>query len=157
MTKQATQKETNAIELLTADHKAVQKMFKDYEGLGDKAHASKQKLAQQICTELTIHTQIEEEIFYPAVREAIDDDDLMDEADVEHSAAKDLIAEIEGMTPDESHYDAKVKVLGEEVAHHIEEEQDKMFKKVRQTKLDLAALGQQMAERKSELKAEAEA
>ncbi|MEP7208683.1 MAG: hemerythrin domain-containing protein [Casimicrobiaceae bacterium] len=148
---------TDAIALLTDDHKAVQKMFKDYEGLGEKAYATKKKLAQQICAELTIHTQIEEEIFYPAVREAIDDDDLMDEADVEHASAKDLIAQIEGMEPDESHYDAKVKVLGEEVAHHIEEEQDEMFKKVRQTKIDTKALGEQMAQRKEELKAAAEA
>ena len=143
----------DAIALLTADHKRVQQMFKDYEKLGDKAQASKEKLAQQLCRELTIHARIEEEIFYPAVRASINDDDLMDEADVEHAAAKDLIAQIKAMDPTESHYDAKVKVLGEEIEHHVEEEQDEMFAQARKSDVDLDALGEQMAERKSELEA----
>ena len=111
-------------------------------------------MAQQICEELTIHTTIEEEIFYPAARAAINDDDIMDEADVEHAGAKELIAQIQAMKPDESHYDAKVKVLGEEIDHHVKEEQGEMFPKVRKTKLDLAGLGAQMAARKAELKEE---
>ena len=145
------QRAPDAIALLTEDHKRVQQLFKEFEALGDKATSSKRELAEQICNELTIHTAIEEEIFYPAAREAIDDDDLMDEADVEHSAAKDLIAQIQEMDADGSHYDAKVKVLGEEVEHHIGEEQDEMFPKIRKSDLDLKALGAAMAERKAEL------
>lgn len=141
----------DAIALLTEDHKRVQQMFKQFEALGDKAGSSKEKLAAQICAELTVHTVIEEEIFYPAAREAIDDDDLMDEADVEHAAAKELIEQIQEMEADESHFDAKVKVLGEEVDHHIKEEQDEMFPKIRKSDLDLKALGEAMAERKAEL------
>jgi hemerythrin superfamily protein len=144
----------DAIALLTQDHKKVKALFEQYEGLGEKAYATKQKVAQQICEELTIHTTIEEEIFYPAARAAIDDDDIMDEADVEHAGAKELIAQIQAMKPDESHYDAKVKVLGEEIDHHVKEEQGEMFPKVRKTKLDLAGLGAQMAARKAELKEE---
>ncbi|MEP6943236.1 MAG: hemerythrin domain-containing protein [Betaproteobacteria bacterium] len=142
----------DAIALLTQDHKNVKKMFDEYEGLGDKAVASKKKLANTICDELIVHTKIEEEIFYPAVRAAIDDDDLMDEADVEHAGAKDLIAQIQSMEPGDSHYDAKVKVLGEEIDHHVKEEQEEMFPEVRKAKLDLKALGAQMAARKEELK-----
>src|SRR3954469_25212865 len=95
----------DAISLLTDEHKRVKKMFEAYDGLGDKALASKQNLAQEICTELTIDTQIEEEIFYPAVRQALKDSDLMDEADVEHAAAKVLIAAIEQAGSEQSHYD----------------------------------------------------
>jgi hemerythrin superfamily protein len=142
---------SDALTLLTQDHDEVKRMFKEYEGLKDKSSAVRQALAAQICNALTVHTQVEEELFYPAVRDALDDDDLMDEADVEHDAAKNLIAEIEEMNPDESHYDAKVKVLGEEIEHHVKEEEEKMFPKVRKTRLDLKALGVEMAERKTEL------
>ena len=144
----------NAIALLTEDHADVLDKFRQYERLGDGAGTSKQELAQLVCEDLTIHMQIEEEIFYPAVREALDDYDVVDEAEVEHDAAKNLIAEIEEMAPSESHYDAKVKVLGEEVQHHVEEEQNEMFAKIRTTILDLDALGARMAARKLELKAE---
>ena len=142
---------SDALALLTRDHDEVKRMFKEYEGLKDRSSAARQALAAQICNALTVHTQVEEELFYPAVRDALDDDDLMDEADVEHEAAKNLIAEIEEMNPDESHYDAKVKVLGEEIEHHVKEEEEKMFPKVRKTRLDLKALGAEMAERKTEL------
>ena len=145
---------TDAIDLLQQDHKHVKKLFKDYEALGDRAHASKEKIAQEICGELKVHMQLEEEIFYPAARKAIKDADMMDEADIEHAAAKDLIAQIEAMKPDESHYDAKVKVLGEEIEHHVKEEEDEMFAKVKKTKLDLKALGERMSERKAQLKTE---
>jgi len=116
----------DAIVLLTDDHKTVQKLFKDYEKLtkNDADDDEKAALATQICMELTIHAQIEEEIFYPAVREAIEETDLLDEAEVEHAGAKDLIAQIGAMTPGEELYDAKVTVLGEYVNHHIKEEQD---------------------------------
>lgn len=149
-----TTSQVDAVALLTHDHKEVQKLFKDYEALGDRAHASKAKLAQRICAELKVHTHLEEEIFYPAARKAIRDAALMDEADIEHAAAKELIAQIEAMKPDESHYDARVKVLGEEIDHHVKEEQDEMFVKVKKTKLDLKALGEQMSTRKAQLQKE---
>src|SRR6476661_1834642 len=146
----------DALALLTDDHKTVQKLFKDYEKLtqNDGEEEEKAALAQQICTELTVHAQIEEEIFYPAVREAIEETDLLNEAEVEHAGAKDLIAQIGAMAPGEELYDAKVTVLGEYVNHHIKEEQDEMFPKVKKAKLDTAALGAQLLERKLELQAE---
>ena len=100
---------------------------------------------------MTVHTQIEEEIFYPAAREAIEKAELIDEAIVEHAAAKQLIAEIEEMDPAEELYDAKVKVLGEQVRHHVEEEEDKLFPEIESSELDLAAIGKKMAERKAAL------
>ena len=142
----------DALALLKADHELVQDLFDKFQ----KARTEKQKatLAEQICTELTIHAQIEEEIFYPAVREAIEDDDLMDEADVEHAGAKDLIAQIEASDPGEDHFDAKVTVLGEYIKHHVEEEQSEMFPKVRKAELELNELGSEMSARKAELQAE---
>lgn len=141
----------DALTLLTEDHEHVKAMFEQYEGLGDRANASKKKLAIQICEELTKHTMIEEEIFYPAVRAAIKDEDMMDEALVEHASAKDLIAQIQEMEATEELFDAKVKVLQEMIEHHVEEEEGEMFKKARGAKLDLEELGQQMAERKNEI------
>jgi len=142
----------DAIALLIEDHETVKSMFEQYEELGDRAHVSKQKLALQICEELTKHTMIEEEIFYPAVRKAIKDEDMMDEAVVEHASAKDLIAQIQSMDPTEDLYDAKVKVLSEMIEHHVEEEETEMFPKVRKAKqLDLEELGQAMAARKEQI------
>lgn len=147
----------DAIELLTADHAAVKAMFERFKKLGEKDYAVKEELALQICDELTVHTTIEEEIFYPAAREAIGDEDLMDEADIEHAGAKDLIAQIREMEASESHYDAKVTVLGEQIDHHVKEEQGDMFPKVKKSKLDTKALGAEMAARKDELKQAIEA
>jgi len=146
----------DAIALLTADHKAVKALFKQFEALTKKDDADEEKgaLVAKICDEIAIHAQVEEEIFYPAVREAIDDDDLMDEADVEHASAKDLIAQLESMSPGDDHYDAKVTVLGEQIDHHVEEEQDEMFAKARKADVDVEALGAQIAARKAELEAE---
>ena len=155
--KQAKAKSTmgakDAISILTEDHRKVKKMFQDFDKLkGSEAdEEQKRTLVEMICEELTVHTQIEEEIFYPAVRAAIDDDDLMDEADVEHAGAKDLIAQLEDMEPGDDHYDAKVTVLGENVDHHVKEEQDEMFPKARKAKVDLDALGAEMLARKQEL------
>jgi hemerythrin superfamily protein len=144
----------DAIAMLTAEHKEVKAMFEQYEGLGDRAMATKKKLADQICTALTLHAAIEEEIFYPAVRAASKAAaDLLDEALVEHAGAKDLIAQLEDMDPEDELYDAKVKVLGEQVEHHIGEEEGEMFPKARKAGLDLEALGQEMAMRKDELQA----
>lgn len=142
----------DALALLKADHALVQDLFDKFE----KARTGEQKasLADKICAELTIHAQIEEEIFYPAVREAIDDDDLMDEADVEHAGAKDLIAQIEASEPGEDQFDAKVTVLGEYVKHHVKEEESEMFPKVRKAELDLNELGSAMSARKDELQNE---
>ena len=142
----------DAITLLTDDHENVKQMFEQYEGLGDRAHASKKKLATQICTELTKHAQAEEEIFYPAVRAAgKDKEDLIDEATVEHASAKELIAQILEMEPTEDLYDAKVKVLGELIEHHVKEEEEEMFPKARKLGLDLETLGAQIAERKEQI------
>jgi hemerythrin-like domain-containing protein len=142
----------DAIALLVADHREVSDMFKQFEELSDRAKASKQKLTQQICNALIAHTQIEEEIFYPAVREKVEDaDDMVDEAVVEHQAAKDLISQLQEMDPDDDLYDAKVKVLGEEIEHHVKEEEEEMFKEAKKSGIDLVALGQQMAQRKQEI------
>jgi hemerythrin-like domain-containing protein len=146
----------DAIALLTAEHRQVSAMFKQFEELGERAKASKKKLADQICAALRVHTQIEEEIFYPAVREASKDlEDVVDEAVVEHASAKDLIEQLEAADPEDDLYDAKVKVLGEQVEHHVGEEEKEMFPKVRKLSLDLVDLGQEMADRRDELAASA--
>jgi hemerythrin-like domain-containing protein len=139
----------DALALLRADHQLVQELFDKYEKT--RSQDRKGPLAEQICNELTVHAQIEEEIFYPAAREAIREEDLLDEATVEHQSAKDLIAQIQGAKPGDELYDAKVKVLGEYIRHHVKEEQNEMFAQVRKTKLDLKELGERMQARKQEL------
>jgi len=138
--------------LLTADHKTVKGLFQAFDKLKERDDADDQKaeLVQQICAELTVHTTIEEEIFYPAVRAAIDDEDLMDEADVEHASAKDLIAQLESASPGDDQYDAKVTVLGEMIDHHVKEEEGEMFPKARKA-IDVDEIGAEMAARKAEL------
>jgi len=126
-------------------------MFADYEKTEDDAE--KQSLAGRICAALKVHTQIEEEIFYPAAYEALEDDDLLDEAEVEHASAKELIAQIEASSPSEPLYDAKVKVLGEYVDHHVQEEEKELFPECRDSAMELKALGEQMRTRKEELSA----
>jgi len=147
------QKLNDAIKLLTQDHKDVDALFKRYDKLcgSDGSAAQKAELARQICAMLTVHTTIEEEIFYPAARAALKEQDLLDEAEVEHASAKDLIEQIENASPASELYDAKVKVLGEYIRHHVKEEQDEMFPKVRRTELDLVLVGEAMASRKQEL------
>ncbi|GAB3419726.1 hemerythrin domain-containing protein [Massilia agilis] len=143
----------DAIAMLTAEHREVKQMFEQFEQMTDRAKVSKKKLADQICEALILHTAIEEEIFYPAVREAVDEaEDKLDEALVEHASAKDLIAQIQEMDPGDELYDAKVKVLSEQVEHHVEEEEKEMFPMAKKGGLDLAALGEEMAQRKQELK-----
>ncbi|WP_208513437.1 hemerythrin domain-containing protein [Variovorax paradoxus] len=151
--------EPDACSLLDTDHKNVKKLFTAYDELvGSKAASAtekKRQLAQQICAELTVHTQIEEEIFYPAVREAIKETDLLDEAEVEHASAKDLIAQIQDAGEVDEMFDAKVKVLGEYIDHHVKEERNEMFPKARAAKgLDLVTMRELMAARKEELMAE---
>jgi len=142
----------DALALLKADHQRVTAMFQQYDKLTDRSQAKKRDLARTICNELKVHTQIEDEIFYPAVRAALPrEEDLMDEAKVEHDSARDLIRQLDSMQPEDDLFDAKVTVLGEYVKHHVKEEQNEMFPKVRRTKLDLAELGMQLAARKEEL------
>jgi len=146
-TRKSPTKEATA--LLRADHKKVSDLFEQYE----KARSidRKKSLVDEICTELKVHAEIEEKIFYPAVKQALQDHELVPEATVEHASLKDLIAQIEGVEPDGEMFDAKVKVLSEYVKHHVKEEQNEMFKKARATSLDMKALGARMAERKAEL------
>jgi len=145
-----------ATELLVADHRDVHALFAKYrsvvEGVADAAE--RRPLAEEICTLLTVHAAIEEEIFYPAARAAGVDSDLLDEAEVEHASAKDLIAQVRDMDADDDLYDAKVKVLGEYVDHHVGEEQDELFPKCRASAMDLDALGVRLAARKAELMSE---
>src|SRR3954470_16589797 len=152
----------DACDLLDADHRNVKKMFKEFEELTkSRARSAAQKkldLVERICMELTAHTQIEEEIFYPALREAIKDTDLLDEAEVEHQSAKDLIAQIEQAGEPDDMFDAKVKVLGEYIDHHVKEEKGEMFPKARAAKkLDLMAMREELETRKEELMSEMEA
>jgi hemerythrin superfamily protein len=139
----------DAIALLKADHATVSGLFADYEKAGSTK--TKKALVAEICTELSVHAQIEEEIFYPAVKAALKDKLLVPEATVEHSSVKDLIAQIEGVEPDGEVFDAKVKVLSEYVKHHVKEEQNEMFPKVKASSVNLAELGTRMAARKADL------
>ena len=141
----------DALALLRADHQTVQELFDKFEKT--RAEERKATLAEQICNELKVHAQIEEEIFYPAAREVIRDEDLLDEATVEHQSAKDLISQIQSGGPSDELFDAKVRVLGEYVKHHVREEQNELFPQVRKTKLDLKELGEQLMARKQELMA----
>jgi hypothetical protein len=142
----------DAIKLLKQDHTNVKAMFKEYEDLGERAFAGKKKLADRICLELTKHAVIEEEIFYPALREASkESEDQLDEASVEHASLKALIWQIGQMDPHDELYDAKVKVLGEYVNHHVKEEEGELFPQARQAGLDLATLGREMEARKEEV------
>lgn len=139
----------DAIALLKADHAAVSRMFDDYDK--SRSAPTKAALVAEICTALSVHAQIEEEIFYPAVKGALKDKTLLPEATVEHAGVKDLIAQLEGAEPDGAMVDAKVKVLSEYVKHHVKEEQNEMFPKVKASSIDLVALGARLSARKDEL------
>ena len=153
--KDESEEEQDAIEMLMADHKKVKKLFGNFETRKDDGDdEDKLAIVKLICNELKVHTTLEEEIFYPAVRKAIDDGDLMDEALVEHAGAKELIAQLENMSPDDELYDAKVIVLREQIQHHVNEEEGEMFPKAKKAKVDGEALGVQLMERKAELMAE---
>jgi hemerythrin superfamily protein len=148
----ASTKSQDAIALLKEDHRTVEKLFKDFESA--KGEGRKEKLARQICLELSVHTKIEEEIFYPACEGKIEED-LLKEAFVEHDSAKLLVAEIEaGSGQTDEFFDAKVQVLSEQIEHHVEEEEKELFPQVRKADIDLDALGEQLAARKKELVAE---
>jgi hypothetical protein len=154
----AESRKMDAIALLKQDHRTVEELFAQFEkASGD---GRKEKIAKQICLELSVHAQIEEEIFYPACEGQIEDEDLLKEAYVEHDGAKVLIAEILGGAPSDEFYDAKVKVLQEEIEHHVEEEEKRMeglFAQARKAGLDMDVLGEELAARKAELTQQFEA
>jgi len=153
----ASRESNDAISLLTQDHRNVEGLFKQFEGLDDDDE-NKVELVRTICAELTVHATIEEEIFYPAAREALGEDgkDVLDEAEVEHAGAKDLIAQLEEAAPGDDLYDAKVTVLAEYIRHHVKEEEGELFPKLKGSDLDLDALGEEMRARKEELQVPAE-
>jgi hemerythrin superfamily protein len=139
----------DAIGMLIADHKRVARLFAQVKRLDDEEiDEGKAALVERICQELTIHTRLEEEIFYPAAREATQDDDQLDEAWVEHAGAKELIAQLLGASPADDFYDARVTVLNEQIDHHVDEEEGSLFPKVRASRLDTSKLGAEMAARK---------
>lgn len=141
----------DAIALLKEDHAKVKQSFKEFEKMDHDDHATLEELVRTVCGELKVHTAIEEEIFYPALREALDDDDLMNEAQVEHASAKDLIAQLEEMDASDPLYGPTFTVLCEYVLHHVKEEESEMFPEARKAGLDLEALGAQMMSRKEKL------
>jgi hemerythrin superfamily protein len=142
-------REPLAIQLLKQDHREVEAMGKAFERASGESE--KAEIAQRICQALTVHAQIEEEIFYPRARDQNVDDDMLDEAYVEHQSAKDLIAQIQGMGPGERYFEAKVKVLIEYVQHHVQEEENELFPAVQKKGLDLDAIGEELQARKAEL------
>lgn len=151
-------KVTNAVKhdvivLLKNDHAEVKKLFKQFDKLAEKEDIQgKVQIANKICSELIAHTLAEEEIFYPGARAATKDDDMLNEAVVEHDSAKDLISQIQEMDPEDPMYDAKVTVLGEYINHHVEEEESEMFPEVRESKeLDLRELAVKFSARKEEI------
>ena len=142
-----------AIELLMADHRKVEDLFDQYESEKESDDGTKRDIADRICGELTVHAQVEEELFYPWLRDNLEDDDMemVEEAEVEHAGAKDLIAQIRAATDIDEKFDAKVKVLSEYIKHHVKEEEEEIFPEVRGKKEELDTLGQEMAARKAEL------
>ena len=139
----------DAVTLLQTDHREVAALFDEFENAdGD---ATKRDIANAICVALKVHARLEEELFYPAAYAALDDKSLIDEAQVEHASAKDLIAQIESGAPGEAFYDARVRVLGEYIDHHVAEEEEEIFPQCRKSKMDLDALGALLAMRKQEL------
>ena len=156
--RQAGDAEQDAIELLTEDHRTVDELFEEFESSKeDASDEDKEMIVAQICSALEAHATIEEEIFYPAARGAMDEDEahLLDEAEVEHEHIKMLVEELKTMTAGEELYDAKVKVLSEYVKHHVEEEEGEIFPTIRDTGLDTEALGAELRERKEQLTSEA--
>jgi len=150
-------KTQDAIEMLKADHAKVEKAFKEFEKMDRSDTETCREAVRSVCEDLKVHTTLEEEIFYPAVREAIEDEDLLNEAAVEHETAKMLIEQLENMEPDDPNYFATFTVLGEYVMHHVKEEEGEMFPQAKKAKdLDLEELGERMRGRKEELTAEME-
>jgi hemerythrin superfamily protein len=149
----------NAVALLTEDHKTVEKLFKQFEKLkkSERDDSEKAKLVHSACAALTVHAQIEEDLFYPAMYEAIDAEDELDEAEVEHATIKSLVSQLEEMEPGDELYDATFTVLAEYVRHHVKEEEGEIFPKAKKADLDLLALGEKLLERKRALEGETKA
>ncbi|RFC31660.1 MAG: Hemerythrin HHE cation binding domain-containing protein [Candidatus Nitrotoga sp. SPKER] len=139
----------DAIALLRADHKLVSTLFAEYEKT--RSNSKKKALVSQICMELNVHTQVEEEIFYPAVKQALKDKEMIPEGLVEHATLKELIRQVEGIEPDGEMFDAKIKVLSEYVKHHVKEEHNEMFPQAKSTNLDMIELGGKIVARKKTL------
>jgi len=140
-----------ALEMLTSDHRKVEDLFEKFEQLKEEDDASRVAIAQRVCTELTVHMQVEEDLLYPWLRENMEDTEMVAEAHVEHATAKRLIAEIMPVGEPDEAYDAKVKVLSEYIKHHVKEEEGEIFPEVSGEKEELDALGQEMHGRKAEL------
>jgi hemerythrin superfamily protein len=149
-------KNANAIDMLKEDHAKVKKAFKEFEKMDRSDTETCRQVVKTVCDDLKVHTTLEEEIFYPAVRAAIEDEDIMNEAAVEHETAKMLIEQLENSGPDDPQYFATFTVLGEYVMHHVKEEEGEMFPQAKKAELDLDALGEQMRARKEELVGQAE-
>ena len=145
-----------ALELLMADHRKVEDLLEQFEQEKESDEGTRREIAQRICAELSVHAQVEEEIFYPWLKENLDDDEMemIEEAYIEHATAKDLIAQIEGASDIDEQFNARVKVLGEYVKHHVQEEENEIFPQVRAEQAELDELGQEIAARKGELKEE---
>jgi hemerythrin superfamily protein len=152
--KSRTKTTVDAIDMLRQDHDKVERAFKEFEKMDRQDAAACRRLIESVCEELKTHTILEEEVFYPAVREAIDDEDLMNEAAVEHETAKMLIEQLENMGSDDPNYYATFSVLGEYVRHHIKEESSEMFPAAKKSGMDLVALGERIRARKEELAGE---
>ena len=148
-------KATGAVELLKEQHDKVKKAFKEFEKLDREDNEAQQQLVQRVCEDLKLHTTLEEELFYPAAREAIDDEDILNEAQIEHETAKMLIEQLENMGPEDPNFHATFTVLGEYVLHHVKEEEGEMFPQVKKADLDLEELGARMRSRMEELMGEA--
>jgi len=149
----STNRNDDAIAMLMQDHKRVQRLFRAFAHVDRNDPEACREIVELACTELKVHTTLEEEIFYPAVRKAFGESDtpLLDEAEIEHDTAKQLIARLEGMQPDDAHYAPAFTVLGEYVKHHVKEEESEMFPKAKKAKLDLSDLRARMRTRKREL------
>ncbi len=145
---------SDIIQLLKTDHEKVKALFDEFEEIKEKGNSSskKEKIVKQICEELTLHALAEESIVYPAAREVINDEELMDEADVEHAGAKELISQLQSMSPDDSHYDAKVIVLREYIEHHVKEEETTMFPKLAKSKIDGTEMAKEVVDFKEDHK-----
>jgi hemerythrin-like domain-containing protein len=147
-TPRSTDSPRDAIALLKQDHRTVSALFEEFEKADEEEQSA---IAQRVCQLLTVHATIEEELLYPAAKQALEDeedDDLVNEAEVEHGSAKELIAKIEGMSSDDEHFKATVNVLGEYIKHHVKEEEGELFPQLKKTELDLKELGGQLSERK---------
>ena len=146
--KSASSSKADIIHLLKEDHKTVKALFEEFEALKEKgnSNAKKDKIVKKLCEELTLHALLEESIVYPVAREIIGDEDVMDEADIEHAGVKELISQLESMNSDESHFDAKVTVLKEYVEHHVKEEESRILAKLAKADIDALALAEEAIE-----------